>query len=95
MIPGETPKMLLRRKLEPFQPGALCPQVPDSQKAGDFPMSLSGNWLILVNFQDQHADDGLGCLRWPQLPSLFPKNDVPDLEDSPDWKDGLLQDPGV
>jgi hypothetical protein len=24
-----------------------------------------------------------------------PKKDATDLEDSPDWKDGLLQDPGV
>jgi hypothetical protein len=47
-------------------------------------MSLSGNWLILVDFQDQHADGG----------AEDPKLDAPDLED-PDWEDGLLQNPGV
>ena len=53
-------------------------------------MSLSGNWLILVDFQDQSAD-----VRMPSSMMADPKQDVPDLEDSPDWKDGLLQDPGV
>jgi hypothetical protein len=83
VIPGETPKTM--------SPRLYVPKYQIARRQGVFSMSLSGNWLILVDFQDQHADDGLGCRRrW-----LFSKRDAPDLEDSPDREDGLLQDPGV
>ena len=70
---------------------AAEPYVPKYQiamKQRVFPMSLSGK---LVSF---------GCFSRPNMPmtmasSADPKIDVPALEVSPDWKDGLLQDPGV
>jgi hypothetical protein len=73
---------------------AQQPYVPKYQiamKQRDFPMSLSGDWLILLFFKTN-----MPMIRpMPSSSMVDPKMDAPDLEDSPDWKDGLLQDPGV
>jgi hypothetical protein len=90
LIPGEMPL-----KMPVFHPKTMSPRlyVPKCQIARRyraFLMSLSGNWLILVDFKTRN---------WMPLSTTTmadPQNGCHGLgEDFPDWKDGLLQDPGV